>query len=234
MVVAGDCHSVMIHTQEWEKLASALKGQVKIAYWDTEQKGRRPPLLGEIRGTPTIRFFTPHRRQKIGSNDNKNVKDYREDRKLLKMYEYVVANMPDYVELVSYPGNYAKKVQPLAEKYGLPQAVFFSTKSKTNTSLKFLSAKFRRRILVVQVPYKKQQNRDLMKEFGITQEDLPALVVVKADGKEKIRYESLDFKRHKMERVFEEHANKEETYHPVKKDTPKEEEDEKQKARVEL
>jgi len=39
---------------------------VKIAYWDTEQNGPRPPMLGEFQGTPTIRLFKPKKKTETG------------------------------------------------------------------------------------------------------------------------------------------------------------------------
>eukprot|EP00980_Cylindrotheca_fusiformis_P025239 scaffold13311_cov161-Cylindrotheca_fusiformis.AAC.5 len=53
---------------EWEKLARSVKGQVKVAYWDTKQRGRPPALLGKIEGTPTIRFFKPKKKQKSNAD----------------------------------------------------------------------------------------------------------------------------------------------------------------------
>ena len=49
-------------TPKWEKLANELKHTVKVAYWDTETNGATPPLLGQIKGTPTIKAFVPSRK----------------------------------------------------------------------------------------------------------------------------------------------------------------------------
>jgi hypothetical protein len=64
---------------EWEELASRVKGYVKIAYWDTEKSGAAPSILGEIRGTPTIKLLRPKRMAK--TNKLKDVVDYNMERK---------------------------------------------------------------------------------------------------------------------------------------------------------
>ena len=48
----------------WGKLASKMKGAVKVAYWDTETGMRPPSMFGDIRGTPTIRVFVPRKKSK--------------------------------------------------------------------------------------------------------------------------------------------------------------------------
>ena len=64
---------------EWEELASRVTGYVKIAYWDTEKSGAAPSILGEIRGTPTIKLLRPKRKAK--TNKQKDVVDYNMERK---------------------------------------------------------------------------------------------------------------------------------------------------------
>ncbi len=56
-----------------------MKGLVKIAYWDTEKSGSAPGILGEIRGTPTIKLLRPKRKAK--ANNQKDVVDYNMERK---------------------------------------------------------------------------------------------------------------------------------------------------------
>ena len=63
-------------TPKWEKVANELKNTVKVAYWDTETNGPAPPLLGQIKGTPTIKAFVPSR--KSARNDIGNMKTYIE------------------------------------------------------------------------------------------------------------------------------------------------------------
>ncbi|CAJ1954835.1 unnamed protein product [Cylindrotheca closterium] len=199
---------------EWEKLAGAVKGQAKIAYWDTEQRGRPPALLGEIKGTPTIRFFKPKKQQKTkGSNAQKTVMDYNQERKAKDMKTFLEYSMPNYVERVSFPEDLAKAVAK-ADKFGLPKAILFPSKPKTSSVIKYLSTEFRRRLLLVEVvPTKK--NESIMKEYGINADQLPALVIVKEGTEEQVVYEGKDFTRRKLERFLAEHAKSEPVYKPV-------------------
>lgn len=41
-----------------------MKGTAKIAYWDTEQGANPPRLIGQIKGTPTIKLFYPKAKKK--------------------------------------------------------------------------------------------------------------------------------------------------------------------------
>ena len=229
--------------KEWEQLASKVKGQVKVAYWDTEQAGRRPRLLGDFSGTPTIRLYKPKKQQKqVNSHADKVVVDFRQERNVRSLQLFLEDQMPNYVERVVFPDDYTTKVQGKATKYGLPQAVLFTTKPKTTALLKYLSTEFRRRLLLVQVP-PTTKTEALMGDFGLVKEDLPALVVVQADGT-RVRYDGGDFTRRKLERFLQQHALKEPVYKPVaqageeetqpSKEEEAQEASEKKKAHVEL
>lgn len=198
---------------EWEKLALAVKGQVKIAYWDTEQGARPPALLGEIKGTPTIRLFKPKKKQKTPqSNAAKAVLDYNGERKIKDMRSFLEYSMPNYVERVSFPDDFTKAVAK-ADKYSLPKAILFPSKAQTSSVVKFLSTEFRRRLLLLEiVPTKK--NEAIMKDYGLTTGDLPALILVNESG-EQIKYEGGDFKKNKLQRFLSEHAKKEPVFKPV-------------------
>jgi len=204
-------------------LASKVKGQVKVAYWDTEQAGRRPPLLGEISGTPTIRLYKPKKKQpKPDSHAEKVVVDFRQERNVLSLVRFVEDQMPNYVERVVFPADdYDKKIKPKAEKYGLPQAILFSSKPKTTALLKYLSTAFRRRLLLVQVP-PTTKTKKFMEEFDISTEALPALILVHPDGT-RTRYDGKDFSRRKLERFLDDHALEKPVYKPVEVVEPQQE-----------
>jgi len=99
---------------------------VKVAYWDTEQQGGRPPLLGEIKGTPTIRLYKPKKKQ--GNSDRqKVVVDYNYERKAVDMKRFVDAQMPSFVEKVNGMKDLTL-FQDKADRNGLPQALLFTAK----------------------------------------------------------------------------------------------------------
>lgn len=76
-----------------------MKGTVKIAYWDTEQGANPPRLIGQIKGTPTIKFIYPNdKKNKANTNKKKIVVDYQGARELKPMMDYAESKMPSYVE----------------------------------------------------------------------------------------------------------------------------------------
>ena len=231
-----------------EKLAGAVKGTVKIAYWDTEQAGGRPPLLGEIKGTPTIRFYKPKPKQQPGKYTKKIVLDYNFERKAKDMKEFVDANIPNFIEKV----NGMKDLQAFEEKAarnGLPQVLLFTAKPNTSPLTKYLSTEFRRRILLAEVKPTKP-NKDVIDKYGI--KDFPAVVVIPpiakdsgeggtSDGSaEAVRYEGEGFTRNKLQSFFSKHALKNPVIPPKKKketegdDTKTAEEPKKEGVKTEL
>jgi hypothetical protein len=193
---------------------------VTIAYWDTQQEGRPPRLLGEISGTPTIRLFKPKKKQSNPkSNSQKTVMDYRFERKAKDMMTFIEDNMTNYVERVSFGMDDWKKIQAKAAKFGLPLAAFFTTKPNTTALLKWISTEFRRRMLVVQVAVPIEKNQPVLEEFGLKNDDGGATLIVVSPTGERVTYTDGDFSRRKLERFLNEHAAKEPVYKPVETTT---------------
>lgn len=196
------CGYCQLLTPEWEKLAAAVKGTIKVAYWDTEQTGRRPTLLGEIKGTPTIRLYVPKKKQGT-SNRQKAILDYDFERKAKDMKQFAEQNMPNFVEPIR--GDLTSFVDK-ATRHGLPQALLFTSKSRTSSLTKFLTTEFRRRLLVAEI-FPTEKNRPIMETYGISKDSLPALLILR-DGAEPIAYDENDFSRHKLLRFLSKHALK--------------------------
>ena len=204
---------------EWEKLAGATKGTVKIAYWDTEQRSRPPALLGEIKGTPTIRLFVPTKKQREIGNSKKVVLDYPYERKAVDMKRWVEQQMPDFVEHVD--AGHLVAFQEKAARHGLPQVLLFTSKPRTLPLTKFLSTEFRRRLLIGEV-HPTKPNQELMERFGVT--ELPALIVIPpGEDAALIRYEGDGFTKNKLLSFLSKHALKEKVF-PAKKSKPNQEE----------
>lgn len=188
---------------------------VTVAYWDTEQRGRPPRLLGEIQGTPTIRLFKPKKKQsKPETHSAKAVVDYRQERKVKDLQLFIEDQMTNYVERISFGKNDLEKAQAKAAKYGLPQALFFTSKPKTTALLKFLSTEFRRRILLIQVT-PTTKNQSILQDYGLANspDSLPALLIVTPEG-EQIQYEG-GFTKRQLERFLSEHVLDEPVYRPL-------------------
>jgi hypothetical protein len=108
-----------------------------------------------------------------------------------------------------------KNKKDKSTKYGLPMAILFTSKAKTSAVTKWLSTEFQRRLLLVQVPPTKT-NQALLKEYGLTTEDLPALIVVTPNnGGEQVRYSGEGFSRRHLEGFLKEHALKEPVYKAI-------------------
>jgi len=192
---------------------------VKIAYWDTEQNGPRPPMLGEFQGTPTIRLFKPKKNQKPGSNKEKITKEYQYERKAKDMKKYLDAQMPEFAEKVVNGQKDMDTFEAKAAKYGLPKAILFTSKADTMPVTKYLSTEFRRKLLFAEVkPTKK--NKEIMEKYGVT--DLPALFVVSngsvineettsdtsSNEGEIVRYDGDSFSKIKLENFLSKYALK--------------------------
>lgn len=208
---------------EWEKLAAAVKGTIKVAYFDTEQQtGRRPALLGEIQGTPTIRFYKPKPKQGK-SNSKKIVLDYQYERKVADMKRWADEQMPNFVEAIRGTKGLTK-FQEKAKRNGLPQVILFASKARTSSLTKYLSTEFRRRLLLGEV-YPTKTNQEVLDQFQLDQDKLPVLLVIPANGTEPIFYEGEGFSRMKLYNFMATHALSNPVF-PTKKKSP--EEDEKQ------
>ena len=210
---------------KFEKLAGAVKGTAKIAYWDTEQRGRRPTLLGDFQGTPTIRLYKPKKKQKPGSNVQKVVTDYQFERKAVDMKRFLDAQMPDFVEKVKDPNDLAK-FEEKAKRNNLPRVLLFSSKPNTSPLTKYLSVEFRRRLLLAEVKPNKK-NEAILEKFGVTK--LPALIVIPptVEGEEDptpILYEGDGFTRNKLNGFLSKHALKDPVLAAKKKDESTKEE----------
>lgn len=222
-------------------MAKAVKGTVKIAYWDTEQQGGRPPLLGEIKGTPTIRLYKPKKKQG-NSNARKDVVDYQYERKAQDMKRFLDEQMPSFIETIRGTKDLTTFTEKAERNGALPRVLLFTSKAKTSSLTKFISTEFRRRILLAEV-YPTKTNKEIMDKFGIT--DLPAMVVIRKSEQEGeegmdevIRYEGDGYTKNKLLTFLSAHALKEPYFPPKKKNEEAKDEqaeqDKKKKEKVEL
>ena len=192
-------------------MAGKMKGLVTIAYWDTEQSGRPPSLIGQIKGTPTIKFYRPAAGKGKRGNKKKVILDYNGERKAQDMRKYALEQMPSFVERISgVDGKRGLKAfHAKAAKYGLPSAVAFSSKSG-NPMLKHASTALRRRLLIGEVTELKS-NAAVKKELGVS--TAPALMVFLPPAEEgaearKVDYNEKKFSLRRVEAFLSKHALK--------------------------
>ncbi|EOD36612.1 hypothetical protein EMIHUDRAFT_226114 [Emiliania huxleyi CCMP1516] len=123
-------------TPKWEKLAGELKNLVKVAYWDTEANGATPPLLGQIKGTPTIKAFVPSRKS---VKNAKNVEEYQQAREVKDLVRFATSRMPNFVERVKTAQELEAAQAAKRREWGLPMVLIFSSSGATSSTLKALS-----------------------------------------------------------------------------------------------
>jgi hypothetical protein len=181
-----------------------MKGLVTIAYWDTEQSARPPSLIGQIKGTPTIKFYKPMATKGKRGVKKKIVLDYNGAREAKPMRAYAIDQMPGFVERIS--GIDGKRglaaFRAKAAKYNLPSAIALSKRSGT-PMLKHASTALRRRLLIGEASMGKT-NEAVAAELGL--DKAPGLVVFAADGETKTVYSNSKFSLRRVEAFLEKHA----------------------------
>lgn len=192
-----------------------MKGTAKIAYWDTEA-GNPPRLIGQIKGTPTIKLFYPKAKNNK-SNKKKIALDYNGAREKGPMKTYVESKLPNFVEKINEPKQFDAYSEK-ATRNGLPQALIFSKASSTSALLKYASTEYRRKLLIGEIKQTKK-NLALYKKYKI--KDAPAIVIVKPDG-ETVQYSKGKMSFHKVINFLGEHALKEAVIPKKKVFTPEE------------
>jgi len=152
---------------------------VKIGYVDTEG-GPTPRAVGQIQGTPTIKAFVPKR---ASARNEKVVEEYSQGREVKDLLRFATSKMPNYVESVGDTERAAFDAK--AVEWGLPRILVFSDKAgATSSSLKALSAEFRRRVLIAEL--KKSRAPRTVSEFAVGK--FPTLLCLR-EGEAPLRFE---------------------------------------------
>mmetsp|Transcript_3049 Transcript_3049/g.5968 ORF Transcript_3049/g.5968 Transcript_3049/m.5968 type:complete len:195 (+) Transcript_3049:231-815(+) len=141
---------------------------VKVAYWDTEANRQTPPLLGQIKGTPTIKAFVPSRKS---ARNEKAAVDYDQAREVKDLVRFATSRMPNFVERVKTPSE-LEAVHAKAAEWGLPTVLILSSSGSTASSLKALSTTYRRRLIVAE--HKAGKGSELASLLGV--DSFPAVL----------------------------------------------------------
>jgi len=160
-----------------------MKHVVKVAYWDTEQRAQTPSLLGEIRGTPTIKAFVPDRKS---ARNAKRTLDYNQERKTKDLMRFAVSHMPNYVERLDGDDALAA-FEAKAAEWGLPRVLVFSKASSTSSTLKALSVEYRRRVLIGEVKAGGKAGGKAAARYGV--KSFPSVLALPKDGGEPLRFQ---------------------------------------------
>jgi len=162
-------------TPKWEELANKLRHVVKVAYVDTEA-GPTPNAIGQIQGTPTIKAFIPKR---SSAKNEKIVVDYDQSREVDSLMRYATSKMPSFVEVLDTP-DVLRRFEAKATEWGLPRVLVLSNKAggQSASTLKALSAEYRRRVLIGEVRSSKLP--EVAKRHGVT--SYPTLLCFASGG----------------------------------------------------
>lgn len=130
-------------------------------------------MVGQIKGTPTIKFIAPKKKKgKKNSNAKKRITDYQGERKFDAMKDYAETMLPSFVTRINGEKGLASFVEK-ADKYALPKIIVFTKSGATSPLVKVLSTEFRRRALVGEVRLSKP-NQALIERFGDVKKRLMA------------------------------------------------------------
>lgn len=117
---------------------------MRVAYVDTEA-GPTPAQVGQIQGTPTIKAFVPKR---SSVRNEKEVLDYDQGREVADLLRFATGRMPNFVEALK-DVSALEAFHAKAREWRLPRVLVFSSKAgQTSSTLKAISAEFRRRVLI--------------------------------------------------------------------------------------
>lgn len=153
-----------------------MRNTVRVAYIDTEA-GPTPPQVGQISGTPTIKAFVPKR---SSVKNEKTVVDYDQGREVRDLMRFASSRMPNYVESVA-SADALTAFHVKAAEWSLPRVLVFSSKAgQTSTTLKALSAEYRRRVLIGEL--RSQSHAAAVARFGV--EASPTIVCLPAGADE--------------------------------------------------
>lgn len=177
---------------------------MKIAYWDTAQ-GNPPRLFGQIKGTPTIKFVVPSKKNKRTSNKKKSISAYNGERKAAEMVSYAKNMMPNHIVKIKDPKKIKDTFFDKADKYALPKVLLFTKAKTTQAVTKALSTEFRRRALIATVKLSKV-NIDLVKQYKVNTKENNVLMVVPDEGEPIVMTKKFSMKNCK--KFLDEHALK--------------------------
>ncbi|CAG8452461.1 7070_t:CDS:2 [Paraglomus brasilianum] len=168
------CQSI---TQEYKNAAATLKGLVKVASVDCNEDTNRGLCQEfEIQGFPTIKLF-PSRRVPDRRNPatyTKKPKLYSGQRTAKAFVDYVLAELPSYV-------------QPISNKYPTKKSLtineFLEKNDRTTPLYKVLSADYRGGLF----GEVRQKETEIVSRFNVT--TFPTLLIIPKGETEPIKYE---------------------------------------------
>ncbi|CAG8608784.1 6076_t:CDS:2 [Ambispora leptoticha] len=184
----GHCKNL---APEYKKVAKNLKGIARVAAVDCDNKMNQA-ICGyyDIKGFPTIKLFPS---QSVPDKKNpgaftKKPKDYQGPRTAKAIVDYVLGEIPSYVQPISdkRPTKKTLTIKEFLEKDNatLSKAILFTNKERTTPLYKSLSVDFHNRMLLGEV---RQSEAEIINKFGIN--SFPKLLVIPAGETDAVEFD---------------------------------------------
>ncbi|CAG8600183.1 9223_t:CDS:2 [Paraglomus occultum] len=177
-------------TQDYKKAADNLKGLVKVGAVDCDEDANRGLCQAfEVKGYPTIKLFPSNRvpdKRNPGAY-TKKPKSYNGERTAKAFVDYVLAELPSYVQPISnkHPTKKSLTIDEVLEKDNLTvsKVILFTNKDRTTPLYKVLSADYRDGLF----GEVRQKETEIALRFNVT--TFPTLLVIPKGETEPIKYE---------------------------------------------
>lgn len=113
------------------------------------------------------------------ARNEKEVVDYQQAREVKDLLRFATNTMPNYVEPAVDAASLAK-LEAKAKEWGLPLILVFSDKpaGATSSTLKALSAEYRRRVLIGEL--RSKRSLEAVQRFGVT--SFPTAICLASEG----------------------------------------------------
>ncbi|CAG8437068.1 10505_t:CDS:10 [Ambispora gerdemannii] len=184
----GHCKNL---APEYKKVAKNLKGIARVAAVDCDNDMNKVICKRyDIKGFPTIKLFPS---QSVPDKKNpgaftKKPKDYQGPRTAKAIVDYVLGEIPSFVQPISnkHPTKKTLTIDEFLEKDNatLPKAILFTNKERTTPLYKSLSIDFRNHMLLGEV---RQSESEILKKFGIN--SFPTLLVIPAGESDAVAFD---------------------------------------------
>eukprot|EP00003_Mantamonas_plastica_P008804 TRINITY_DN1783_c0_g1_i3.p1 TRINITY_DN1783_c0_g1~~TRINITY_DN1783_c0_g1_i3.p1 ORF type:complete len:749 (+),score=264.27 TRINITY_DN1783_c0_g1_i3:113-2359(+) len=161
----------------WEKVATNLKGIVKIAAIDADKHRSIAGQFG-IQGFPTIKMFGADKRKTASGTFYKSPTDYNGGRDARSIVSYATSQLPNWVHQI----NSLEKLDKFmtSKPKDLARVLLFTDKARTPTLLKAMTTEFRGRLVFGEVRKSDKGASDVVEKFKIGK--FPTVLVVKPQG----------------------------------------------------
>ena len=134
--------------------------------------------------------------KRASARNEKTAVDYDQAREVNDLVRFATGRMPNFVESLGDAAALAK-LHAKAREWALPRVLVFSDKSgQTSSTLKALSAEYRRRVLIGEL--RSQKHADAVKRYGVTSFPTLLCLATASDDQPTHRFENREASYHRL------------------------------------